>query len=904
MMSLVSLKAWIARAREFRAMRRIRSEIDEEMQFHIDQETAFNVSRGMTQADARRSALNSFGGVERYRSETRDARGFAGVDALLSDIRLSLRRLRRAPAYTAGVVSTFAIALAASTAIGALVYGVMLRPLPYTDPSRIVRVSVYTPGLNVNGSDQSAGTFVFFSERARSFALYGGSSENKGVAITDGDEPERATAAMITPSVFRILGTVPAAGRLFRDEDANASLDSPVLISYELWMRRFGGRADIEGKTIELNRRPRSILGVLPEGFDYPSRNAVIFYPERVESRTAGLADPYLSVIARLAPGVSVDDAQAEVERLKSQIPERFPELSARAFAESGFRVKVEPLRDAMVAPIRAELTLLAIMVFALLLIAFANTATLTLLRAERVQGEIDVSRALGASSWTVTQRFVVEHVMLCLVGASLALPLAAIAMRNRLGLSQLQIPRLHSVALTPSMILGVVMGAIATGILLGLVAAARVTGGSKDSALSLRSASRATGSRAWKRTQEGLVTVQIALSLSLLLSAGLMTSSFARLSRINPGFKAANASKFSAILPFRAYPTYQRTAAFHLAVVDALRSAPGVTAVGGAMQLPSTLQTLYTHPRVETQRESGEVAQALITANVATPDFFKAMEIPVLQGRSFEPGDLSSPTPGVVLSNALARKLFADADAIGREIRFTNNRKLPSYRVVGVTGDVYGERPTEGALQVMYFPLLNDLPASSKETENRIPFMPAGLHYVVRGSSSVSSLASVFRRAVATVDPRVPIWEVRSLESIVGDSTARLRLTMLLLGIAAACTLMLGAIGLYSLIAYAAAGRSREFAVRLAIGASPRRIMTQVFREGTGVAVAGTGAGLALSFASARVLRDLVYGVSPTDPLMFAAAAAVVLACALLATFMPARRASRIDPVVVLHGD
>jgi putative ABC transport system permease protein len=447
---------------------------------------------------------------------------------------------------------------------------------------------------------------------------------------------------------------------------------------------------------------------------------------------------------------------------------------------------------------------------------------------------------------------------------------------------------------------LALVFTTIVAGAVLGLAAAARASGSEGNVSVSLRTTTRTTAGRAWRRTQEGLVTLQIALALSLLLAAGLMASSLAKLNRVDLGFEPAGGSKFTLHLPFRPYPTFQRTAAFHLSVLEALRTIPGVTAVGAAMQFPSTPQSLYSHPRLEARNALGEVKQALITANVVSPDYFKTMGIRLISGRTFQAGDLSAPTPGVVLSTALARHLFGSDDPLGREVRI----KLPAYRVVGVSGDVYSDRPIEGALRVLYFPLLNDLSPTSAETEQRIPFMPAGMTFVVKGTQVQTLTAATFRQAVSSIDPRVPLWDIRSLDALVRDSTARTRLTMLLLGIAALATLLLGAIGLYSVIAYAVVGRTREFAVRLAIGAAPREIMQQVLREGAAVAAIGVAVGLALSFAGARILRDLVYEVSPTDPLMYAAAAFVVLLSTAVATYSPARRAGNINPVGALHGE
>jgi putative ABC transport system permease protein len=875
--------------------RRYAQELDDELRFHLELEIEHNIARGMSPVEARRVAHTSFGGVQRYREETREARGFATLDAVARDLRLTFRRLRRSPGFTVGVVATLALGLGSAAGIGALVYGVMLRPLPFPDSDRIARVSLATPGLGLTTTEHSSGTFVYFQERARSFTMLGAYLENEGIAITDGDAPERVNGAIVTPNLFGMLGAEPALGRLFSEEDARAD-PVPILISHDLWQRRYGGDSAIIGSFIEVNRGRREVLGVLPRGFEFPSRAAAVYYPEHIEATRADLGNRYLTVMGRLRPGVSVADAQAELDLLVSRLHQRYPEMSAEAVRGAGLRAVVETWRDAIAAPVRGELTLLAIMVAVVLLMATTSVATLYLLRAERLRGEIAVSRAIGASRSALARRFVVEGTVLGLIAGITALPIVAVAVSTKFGFSAGQIPRLHDVALTPGLI-GALGGiAVVIGVLLGLVALARSGGGSAGAAQTLRGETRSTGGRGWRRAQESLVAVQIALALALLLGAGLMGESLTRLRSVDVGFDARNGSKFTLVVPFSAYPSFQRATAFHLEVRDRLRAIPGVTAATVAMQFPLTPQLLSWQPRIEASRDGREPAQASVTANVVPPEFFEVMGISLRAGRTFAPGDLIHPSPGVVISASLARELFGAADPIGREVRLAASKRYPAYRVVGVSGDVYGDRIANGALRVLYFPLLADLPPTARDTV-RIPLVPAGMHFVVRSELPLATLTPAFRRIVSSIDPRVPMWEVRRLDDIVFAATARARLTMLLLTIAAAATLLLGAIGLYSVIAYAVSGRAREFAVRLALGATPRGIMRLVFRDGAIVAAFGMAAGFAVSLAGSRFLRNVLYEVSATDPRIYAVAGLVALLAILAAMYPPARRAGDGDP-------
>lgn len=891
-------RSLLARLRQLVRGRVLAQEFDDELRLHLELESEYNVARGMSPTDARRAAIAAFGGVQRFREETRDARGFAAVDALVRDVRLALRRFRRAPTFAAGVIGTLAIGLGAAAGIGAIVYGVMLRPLPYHDPDRLVQVSVETPGLGISTTENSSGTYLFFRDRARSFSELGAYMVNDGIGITEGESPERVSGALLTPNVFQILGTTPVVGRLPTEDDTRP-YPVPVLISYELWQRRFGGDASVPGKYIELNRSRRLILGVLPRGFDFPSPRVMVYYPEHIDAPTAALRYRDLTVVGRLRPGATTRGAQAELDALAPRLHERFPELTAEAVQQSGFHPVVQTLRSAIVAPVRAELVVLGILVGVVLLIATANVATLCLLRADRLRGETAVSRALGASRGALARRFIVEGCVLALLGGLAAIPVVVVAISTKLGFAAEQIPRLESVGVTPTLVIALLGVALAIGVALGTLAAARGQAG--DAARTLRGEARSTGGGGWRSLQRTLVAGQIALALALVLGAGLMGESLARLRRVDIGFVPTGGAKFTLQLPFTGYSTNQQAAAFHLELLRVLRAVPGVTAATTAMQFPLTPQLLSVHPRLEAVADGGRTTAVTVNENIASANFFTVMGIAIRSGRTFEPGDLRSMTPGIVISAAVARELFGDTDPIGRTVRMASRKSQQAYRVIGVCGDVYADRIADGVQRAIYYPLLDEVPIGPEEL--RIPYVPAGMHFVVRSSQPLAALLPALRRAVASIDPRVPIWDVRTLDDIVADSTARLRLTMLLLAVAAAATLLLGAVGLYSVIAYSVAGRSGEFAVRLAIGATPVEIVALVLREGALLAVAGTVVGVALSMGSARLLRDLLYGVSATDPIVYVAGACGVLCASLAAMYVPARRAGSSDPARALRG-
>lgn len=881
------------RARELGSGPRLRREFDQELAFHLEAEVEHNLARGMPPEQARRAALVAFGGVSRFREETHGARGFAALDALGRDLRLAIRRLGRAPAFTAGVIATLAIALGAAAGIGALVHGVAGKPLPYPDPDRLVRIAVHTPGLGITTEDHSAGTFQLVREDAASLAAVGAYGLNEGVTITEG-EPERVVGAFVTPSLFPLLGMAPAAGRLFVAEDAEAATPG-VLLGHGLWQRRFGGDSGVVGGTIELGRRPRRILGVLPASTEAPWDRVAVYFPEEVATGSAGLNSRYLTVVGRLAQGATLASAQQDLDRVTTRLPERYPDVTASALREAGFRLTARPLHAATLAPVRGELRLLALMMVVLLLIATANVITLALLRAERLRGEIAVASALGAPHTAVLRRFLLEGSLLGAAGGLLALPVAALAIGTRFGFTLGEIPRLQYVSLSAGLVGA--LGAVALGIggILGVVSAARAHDGGRGA---LRGEARATGGRRWRRAQRGLVTLQVALALALLLGAGLMGASLFRLQHVDVGFAPEGRSIFSLRALGSAYTTWAQVTGFHLQIEERLRNTPGITEAGVAMQFPSTPHLLYMQPRLDAPRSDGRTAQAFVTINVVSPAFHQAMGIPLQAGRPFDPGDLGSASPGVMLSAALARELFGSEDPIGRSVTLASGGRFPPYRVIGVCGDVFGDRVADGPLRILYLPLVAALPEGVE-----MPVVPAGVTFVVRSDLPLDDLAPTFRAVVASVDPRLPVWGIRTLEALVADTMARTRLTMLLLGVAALATLLLSAVGLYSVIAYAAAARAGEFAVRLALGASPGSVMRLVLREGAGLALVGIALGIGLSLAGARVLRNLLYEVSPTDPVLYLAGAATILLTAVVATLVPARHASRAAPASVLRS-
>jgi predicted permease len=896
-------RAALARMAElFRPRSRFAAEQAEEFRFHIEMETAENLRRGMSEPEARRAAFLRFGGQQRFDEETRDARGVVAIDNLARDARYALRRIRRAPAFAGGVIATLGIGIGAAVGIGTIVYGVLLRDLPYDKPHQLVRVGFHTDGILSPGDLHSAPTFVHFALSARSFTDLGAYTTNDAFALTDRDAPERVTVAMMSPSTFDILGVRPVLGALFQRKDTSwvgGDHLLPILISQELWERRYGADSTIIGRRIDIDHGERAVIGVLPRSFDFPSPSVDVWYPSALYLRNAQIAMRGFSVIGRLRDSVTMSQAQVELNTLVPALSTRFPAITPEMLQRSRARISVESLQSATIAPVRAQLVLLGVLVALVLLIATTNVVNLFLLRTERAGHEIAIALSLGASRLALAQRFIIEGVVLGLASAVVALPAAALALSTKFGFSEREIPRLHEVAFTTNTVVLIVACAALIGGAVGLTALTRTgLAGLFDRLRAIR----ATSSRGWRRTQNGLVALQVAIALTLLIAAGLLGRSFWNLQNAHIGFESANAMTFQVSLPWSGYSSYADNAAFHAKMMDRLAALPGVTSVAGARHLPLTGRGKLGD---EMEFRAGDDAgRPMVTAtgNMASGDYFHVMGIPLRAGRTFLPGDLRG-TPAVIVSERLATSIFGTSDVVGRSIvRPPARAGAPSktFRIVGVVGDIHRQQIEDGYTSMAYFPLLRDgdgLPADS----SAVPYTPRDLQFAIRGAQLPAG--STIQRIVAELDRRVPASNIRTLDSLVDDATARVRLTMLLIAVAGAAALLLGVIGVYSVVSYAAAGRMREFGIRLALGAAPRRVGSMVFGDGLRVVAIGTVAGLVAALSLTKFLRSLLYEVTSTSVAEFAGATVLLVAVTLVATALPARRAARTQPAVVLRG-
>ena len=894
------VRAALTRGREvFRRRSHFAADQSEEFAFHLDMETAENIRRGMSGADARRAAVLRFGGMQRFREETSDARGVVALDNLARDTRFALRRLRRAPGFSAGVIATLGVGIGVAVGIGTIVYGVLLRDLPFEKPDQLVRVGFITDGLATTSDLQSAATYFHFAKSSRSFTELGAYWKNDGFNITDGDSPERVTVAMMTPNTFTLLGVRPLLGQLFEPGDSSWSNGrTPILISENLWRRRYGADPSIVGRRIDINRGERIVIGVLPRSFAFPMPSVDLYYPPAIAVKTPGIDIRGFTVIGRLRDGATTLGAQAELNALVPALSERFPAITPDMLQRSRARVSVESLKGATVAPVRPQIVLLGVLVAVVLLIATTNVVNLFLLRTERVRQEIAIALSLGASRLSITQRFVMEGIVLGLTSTVVALPAAALVVTTKFGFTERDIPRLHEVGFTGQTVALVLGCATVIGAAVGLIALTRPgTIGLFDG---LRSA-RSSSSRAWRRAQNGLVALQVAIALMLLVAAGLLGRSFWNLRNAKIGFVPENAMTFQASLPWDTYRYYGEHAAFHAKVVDRLSAIPGVTSVGVSLQGPLTARG---QPILETLEAADQAGgpRVAATGNLASAEYFRTMGIPLRAGRTFRSGDLRG-TPAAIVSERVAMSLFGTIDVVGRRVRRQGSTgpRASEFTIAGVAGDVHWERIEDGYAPMIYFPLLRDGDGFAPDS-NPAPYQPRDVQYVIRGTELPD--AAMIQGVLSQLDHRVPASAVRTLAGVVDDATARVRLTMLLIAIAGGAALLLGVIGVYSVVSYAANGRVREFGIRLALGAAPTRVGSMVFGDGVRIIALGTAAGLVAALGATRFLRALLYEVKPTSVVEFGLATALLAVVTLFATLLPARRAAQTHPAVVLRGE
>ncbi len=795
---------------------------------------------------------------------------------LLSDARYALRTLRRNPGFVAAAVLILALAIGANTAIFSAMDALLLHPYPFPEPSRIVVLRA----IHGHGDSSGAGyrDFLDWREQNTVFDEVAILPWIGSYTLTGQGEPQRINGGRPTAGFFRVLGIQPVLGRLFIPEEDKPGGPRVAVISYPSWQRRFGARSDILGQLMILDGAPYTILGVMPRGFAFPGLQTCEFWAPLQEDPGNDRLQHQYSVIARLKPGISITRAQADMSAIAHQLEQQYPETN------KDWHVDVSPLEGSLAHQIKTPAAILFSAVTFVLLLACANVAGLMLVRASGRAREIAIRVSLGASKARVARQMLTESVLLALGAGALGLLFAAWLMDA----FRTAAPKDFALDTTMRLDLTVIAFTLAISILTGVAfgLAPALYASKTDLNAALKSGGSATGTRSCNRFLSGLVAGEIALSLVLLVGAGLLVKDFLFVMEMKTGIQTEHVLTFALDLPSARYSSDSRITAFYQELLTRLRAAPGVAAAGAVATLPMTGGFSGGPFEIEGRPKSADWMAVSAQYNSATPDYFRTMGMPLLRGRDFDERDTAASPLVVIIDQTLARRYFPNEDPIGRKIKLADKWRT----IAGIVGAVNSQQPMHPPVSQIYLPYAQ-------------PF--GGVEWVaVRTARDPARLAAAAVHLVHAVDRDVPVLRLRTMRQVVSDSVSEPRLMMSLLSGFAGFALVLAAIGIYGVIAYSVTQRVHEMGIRVALGATRLDLLRLVVGKGAYLAVAGLAFGLPAGLAAARLIGSLLYGVTSTDVTVFIGIPALLVAVALAASFLPARRAASIDPATALRHE
>ena len=808
---------------------------------------------------------------------------------LWHDLRHGARRLRRTPGFTVIAILTLAVGIGANTAIFSIVNGVLLRELPCRDPKQLVWI--WATRTDRDKAFYSIPNLSDTSERNSSFEQLAAFA-NWGVNFTGGGDPERWQGIRLSGTAFQMLGVEAVAGRALTGDDDNPQSARVVVLSHALWQRRFGGDPGVVGKTLLLNGDVYAVAGVLPSSFTIPNAETQVITSLRLDSdpRRNERGSNFLRVFGRLKRGVTADQARADLASVTSRLRDEYPDFNAKLTAPNVF-----PLQEEIVGGYQKSLLFLFGAVGMVLLIACANLANLLLARTTARQQEIAVRAALGATRWRLSRLLLVESTLLALIGGSLGVFLAASSLSLLPTLGPADLPRLSEIAMD-GRILGFSLAlSLFAGIAFGFAPALKATSSVfKD----LKSGVRAAG-RTSSRFRNALVVGEVAVSLMLLVGAGLLIRSFARLQSVSPGFDASGVMVARLSLPGAKYGKAEVVTALCDRLNERLSVLPGVESLAATTVLPVSGMNVRTDFSIVGRAPLSPSEMPAAQDRWVTPSYFRTMRIPISRGRDFNEFDRESGARVVVVDEALAERYWAAESPVGSHIAvdFGNGDKPRDFEVIGVCGNVKHVSLNETPSGTLYSPI-------SQIPQSVIALRAANLNVVVRGSSGVQSLGDLVQREIRSVDSDVPASDLKTMDDLIAGSVAARRFNLLLLAVFAAAALILAAAGLYAVISNSVTQRTREIGIRIALGATIGDTLRLVIGNGMRLAIIGIAAGLAAAFALTRVMSAMLFGVSATDPATFIAVALLLFVVALMACWFPARRAASIDPLAALRDE
>jgi putative ABC transport system permease protein len=873
--------------------RQVPDDVDAEIRFHLESRVDELLAEGVDRAAAERRALEEFGdlegarrtlGRETARTERRRRR-LEWLHEFRDDVRYGWRKLRSRPGFAAVAILTLALGIGATTAMFSVVYAVLLRPLPYPHPDRLVQMWDVNPG----GADHNvvaSGDYLAWRDQASSFEAVGAYGWAFSPSMVDRDgRPSRVSSVTVTPSVFRILGTRPEVGRMFTHQEGERGAAAAVLLSHSVWRTRFGGDSSVVGRTLKLDDEPYTVVGVLPRGFDFPRPDVQVYVARRFGAEDTKVHRSHQwHVISRLGRGVSLGQARSEVEGIQARLGKQYPE------AMQGWGVNLVPFRSDLVASVRPLLLALFGMVVLVLLITCANLANLLLARALSREREVALRAALGAGRGRLLRQLLTESLVVAVLGGGLGVVAVRSGLAALVSLAPSNIPLLGHTRVDPGVLAFSAATTLAVTLLIGLVPALRVTGSRRRHAL--RSGRDGSSDPRHGRLRAGLLIAEVALAVVLLVGTGLLVRSFERLQGVDPGFESHHALTAMLDLPRSRYPSTKEQAEFYSRLLRRVRGLPGVVSAAGTAEPPVIgYDNTFSFAIQGRPGNRADGMQADAPLRAITPGYFRTMRIPVRRGRAIDERDVAGSERVAVINESMARRSWGTRDPIGDRISFGGATGPDWWRIVGVVGDVKNLGADQPAQPAVYIP----------QVQKRWDWM-SWLTIVARTDRAPATLGDPLRQALWGIDDRLSIVRLTTMDEVYAGSNARRRFAALLVGGFGALAVLLGLTGVYGVLSYSVGERRREFGVRMALGADGRSIAGSVLGSGLRLAVAGILVGLLAALVLGRFLKSLLFEVSAADPVTFAAVPLLVVVVAGLASWLPARRATRVDPAEVLR--
>ena len=882
-----SLRSWLWRVP-------VDQEVDEELAFHLEMRTRELIAAGMDPAAARQTAINRLGDVARLkracvdigRKRDREMRLTQWLEEFRDDVRFAARQLAHAPAFTLVAALTLALGIGATTAIFSVVHAVVLRPLPFPEPDRVMSVGEDWQG---RVSSASVGNFTDYRTHLKSFSSLA-AKQFVSYNLAEGDQPERIVGGRVTHTWFDVIGIAPLYGRVFTADEDKPGNDRVVVLSHRLWTRRFGANPSIVDRVVRLNSEPYAVLGVMPPQFDITSDSEELWTPVAfTAAQMAEHDEHFLECIGRLARSVSVEQARAELRTL-------YPQMQAQYPGNNQVKLGVlKPFQETLVGDYRQRLLVLLGAVSLVLLIACGNVANLLLARGGLRAREIALRAAVGAGRGRIVRQLLTETLVLALAGAALGLALAWVAVPVLVASSPEGVPRLEQAGLD-SVVLAFALGAaFLSALVAGLAPALRTA--RTDLRATLNEGGRG-GTAGRDRLRTALVALEVALALMLLVGAGLLVRSALNLQRIDPGFDPRGVLSARITLPEARYDNPTRLVRTFEELAERLAQAPGVEAAALNSQGP-LVPGGSSNGLLPAGKPFSSDAVTQSALNIVTLDYFRTMRIPLKRGRLFTGDDRRGAPLVMVVNESAARGLFPGEDPIGKQVGCCEGGPdNPRYKtIIGVVGDTRSSGPAEDAEPEFFLPIEQSPDIAWRWIQNSMTLVARSR------TGDAGALINIARGAVRAIDPTVPLFQVRTMEQRMQTALAQARFNTLLMLLLGSIGLVLAAIGVYGVIAYFVAQRQQEIGIRMALGAKGPDVVRMVVRQGMQPVVLGIALGLAAALAASRLLTAYVHGVTTTDPLTFAAVVALLGTVALVATALPARRAVRIDPTRVLNS-